>query len=189
MSIFDAGAAIVPDFITDREEERLIQRIEEAPWLSDLSRRVQHYGYRYDYKGTSQPVPATPFPRWATVMAERLRTHFGGTVPVQCIVNEYRPAQGIGMHADHADFGPIVASLSLSAAWPMRFRQRSVRPYRRDGAPGDEVAILPRRSVLVLRGAARTAWMHGIDPADTRPERTTRLSATFRTLAHLPPAR
>ena len=182
MSIFDAGAAIVADFITEREEERIIQRIEEAPWLSDLSRRVQHYGYRYDYRGTSEPVPATPFPHWATVIAERLRAHYAGVVPVQCIVNEYRPGQGIGMHADHADFGPVVASLSLAAAWRMRFRPRSVRPYRRDGAPGDEVAILPRRSVLVLRGAARTAWMHGIDPADTRAQSTARLSATFRTL-------
>ena len=183
MSIFDAGAAIVPDLITEPEEARIIQRIEEAHWLSDLSRRVQHYGFRYDYRRTSEPVPATPFPRWATVMADRLSAHFAGVVPVQCIVNEYRPGQGIGMHADHADFGPVVASLSLAAAWPMRFRPRSVRPYRRDGAPGDELAILPRRSVLVLAGPARTAWMHGIDPADTRAAPTRRLSATFRTLA------
>ena len=29
-------------------------------------------------------------------MAERLRERFGGTLPVQCIVNEYRPGQSIG---------------------------------------------------------------------------------------------
>ena len=52
------------------------------------------------------------------------------------------------MHADHADFGPVVASLSLGASWPMRFRRRNTRPYARDGLPGDEVATLPRRSVL-----------------------------------------
>ena len=180
MSVFDAGAAIIPDFITPAEEERILLRIAGASWITELRRRVQHYGFRYDYRGASEPAPATPFPRWATVMAERLRAQFGGAVPVQCIVNEYRPGQGIGMHADHADFGPVVASLSLAAAWPMRFRPRSARPYRRDGAPGDEVAILPRRSVLVLRGAARAAWMHGID---TGGHAATRLSATFRTLA------
>ena len=87
------------------------------------------------------------------------------------------------MHADHADFGPVVASLSLAADWRMRFRPRAARPYRRGGAPGDEVAVLPRRSVLVLGRAARTAWMHGIDPADTGGHNATRLSATFRTLA------
>ncbi len=119
----------------------------------------------------------------AEVMADRLREHFGGALPAQCIVNEYRPGQGIGMHADHQDFGPVVASLSLADDWPMRFRPRSVRPYARDGQPGDEVAVLPRRSVLVLAGAARSAWMHGIDRSDSARAAATRLSATFRSLA------
>ena len=81
-------------------------------------------------------------------MAERLRPLFAGMLPVQCIVNEYRPGQGIGMHADHRDFGPVVASLSLGEDWPMRFRPRRGR-YVRDGLPGDEIVTLPRRSVLV----------------------------------------
>ena len=182
-SIFAHGAVIVPDFVTPAEEDRLLLRIGQAPWMTELSRRVQHYGYRYDYRGASRPEPATPFPRWAEAMADRLREHFAGALPVQCIVNEYRPGQGIGMHADHRDFGPVVASLSLAAAWPMRFRPHSVRPYARGGLPGDEVAVLPRRSVLVLAGTARRNWMHGIDPADTAGEAATRLSATFRTLA------
>ena len=115
-------------------------------------------------------------------MAERLAPWFDGEVAEQCIVNEYRPGQGIGMHADHAQFGQVVASLSLAADWPMRFRRRSVRPYARDGLPGDEVAVLPRRSALVLAGPARSAWMHGIDRAAGRG-RAVRVSATFRTLA------
>ena len=102
---------------------------------------------------------------------------------MQCIVNEYRPGQGIGMHADHADFGPVVASLSLADDWPMQFRRRTVRPYARDALPGDEVAVLPRRSVLVLAGPARSAFMHGIDRDAGRRRRATRISATFRTLA------
>ena len=182
-TVFAQGAVIVPDFITPAEEERILLRIAQAPWMTELRRRVQHYGYRYSYSGASRPVPATPFPRWADAMADRLREHFGGALPVQCIVNEYRPGQGIGMHADHRDFGPVVASLSLGASWPMRFRPRSVRPYARDGLPGDEVVVLPRRSVLVLAGAARRDFMHGIDRADTAGEAATRLSATFRTLA------
>ena len=90
-SIFACGAVLVPDFVTPAEEARILLRIAEAPWLPELSRRVQHYGFRYDYRGSSRPVPAAPFPRWATVMAERLRPHFAGALPVQCIVNEYRP--------------------------------------------------------------------------------------------------
>ena len=181
-SIFDQGAVLVPELVTPAEERRLLQRIAEAPWMMGLGRRVQHYGYRYDYRGSGPPVPAAPFPRWAAVMAERLVPWFEGAMPEQCIVNEYVAGQGIGMHADHAQFGPVVASLSLGDDWPMRFRPRRVRPYARDGLPGDEVVVLPRRSVLVLAGTARTDWMHGIDRAAGRG-RGVRVSATFRTLA------
>ena len=182
-SIFAHGAVIVPDFVTPAEEARLLLRIAEAPWLPELRRRVQHYGYRYSYSGDGSREPAPTFPRWAACMADRLRTHFAGALPVQCIVNEYRPGQGIGMHADHRQFGPVVASLSLGADWPMRFRPRAARPYAAGALPGDEVTVLPRRSVLVLAGHARHRFMHGIDRRDSAPETATRVSATFRTLA------
>ena len=177
------GARLVRDFVTPAEERRLLLRIGEAPWLRDLNRRVQHYGVRYDYRNPGAREPAAPFPLWTEHMARRLAPHFDGEIPGQCIVNEYRPGQGIGMHADHRDFGPVVASLSLADDWPMRFRPRNSRPYVRHGAPGDIVVSLPRRSVLVLTGPSRDAWMHGIDPSDTANLRTARISATFRTLA------
>ena len=185
MSIFHHGAALVPDIVTEAEERRILLRISEAPWLTDLSRRVQHYGFRYDYRSRSsgRHAPAPAFPRWAEVVGDRLAPLFDGRLPQQCIVNEYRPGQGIGMHADHASFGAIVVSVSLGAAWTMQFRPRNARPYVRDGLASDEVAVLPRRSALVLRGAARSAYMHGIDPAANAHRSETRVSATFRTLA------
>ena len=63
-SIFAHGAVVVPDFVTPAEEARILLRIAEAPWLTELSRRVQHYGYRYDYRGGGSRVPAPAFPRW-----------------------------------------------------------------------------------------------------------------------------
>ena len=184
MSIFDQGARLVPDLVTEAEERRILLRISQAPWLTDLSRRVQHYGYRYDYRvpNSGQHLSAPAFPRWASVIADRLRPLFDGRRPEQCIVNEYRPGQGIGMHADHASFGAVVVSLSLAADWPMNFRPRSVRPYERGGLASDEVVALPRRSALVLRDGARSSWMHGIDPAASTRQAGTRISATFRTL-------
>ena len=128
-------------------------------------------------------VTAVPLSAGPEHMARRLLDYFEGVLPTQCIVNEYRPGQGIGMHADHRDFGNVVASLSLADDWPMRFRPRNARPYVRHGAPGDCILTLPRRSVLVLRGLARHMSMHGIDPSDTVNQRATRVSATFRTLA------
>ena len=184
MSIFDHGAALVPDVVTEAEEERILLRISQAPWMTDLSRRVQHYGFRYNYRGPTagRHDPAPAFPRWAEVIGDRLAPLFDGRRPEQCIVNEYRPGQGIGMHADHQSFGPVVVSLSLGDAWTMNFRPRSQRPYVRGGLTSDEVVLLPRRSALVLRGQARSAWMHGIDPAASAGRSQTRVSATFRTL-------
>ena len=46
--ILPPGAQLVRDFVTPAEERRLLLRIGEAPWLSDLNRRVQHYGIRYE---------------------------------------------------------------------------------------------------------------------------------------------
>ena len=46
--ILDQGAAIVPDFVTPAEERRILERIAAAPWIRDLNRRVQHYGFRYE---------------------------------------------------------------------------------------------------------------------------------------------
>ena len=183
-SIFSNGAVIVPDIVTEAEEQRILLRISQAPWMTDLSRRVQHYGYTYDYRApdAGRHDPAPPFPRWASVIGERLSPFFDGAMPEQCIVNEYRPGQGIGMHADHASFGPVVVSLSLGDAWTMNFRPRAARPYVREGLASDEMALLPRRSALVLRGQARSAWMHGIDHAANARRAGTRVSATFRTL-------
>ena len=129
--ILAQGALLVRDFVTPAEERRILQRIAEAPWLRDLNRRVQHYG-----------VPVRlPQPRRARAGRRRSRcgpgTWPGGwrrtstaRCPSQCIVNEYRPGQGIGMHADHRDFGRVVASLSLADDWPMRFRPRNASPVR-----------------------------------------------------------
>ena len=163
-SIFASGAVIVPDIVTEAEERRILLRISQASWMTDLSRRVQHYGYRYNYRGPTngRHDPAPPFPLWAEVVADRLAPHFGVRRPEQCIVNEYRPGQGIGMHADHASFGGIVVSLSLGDAWTMNFRPRAAHPYVREGLASDEVALLPRRSALVLRGQARS-------PTSARP--------------------
>ena len=45
-----SGLTYVTDFITPAENDFLLSQIDQQPWLTDLKRRVQHYGYKYDYK-------------------------------------------------------------------------------------------------------------------------------------------
>jgi hypothetical protein len=44
------GLTYIPNYITEQKQQELITKIDNQPWLIDLKRRVQHYGYKYDYK-------------------------------------------------------------------------------------------------------------------------------------------
>ena len=173
-------------FLDEGSQRELIERIDTEPWRTDLERRVQHYGWRYDYqKRTVTPDMALgPLPDWVAEVAERLyiETKLFDRVPEQAIVNEYRPGQGIALHADRQCFGATVATVSLNDDWEMRLRP--VGGTSKD----DRRLLLARGSALILAGDARSRWMHGIDKRKTEKspmgerDRRRRLSLTFRTV-------
>lgn len=173
-----------PAFLTPEEEAECIRRIDEneGAWLTDLSRRVQHYGWRYDYseRTITSDMRIGPLPDWLQVLAQRLYDETGlfDRVPEQVIVNEYEPGQGIAMHTDHPGFGPAVAMVSLGDAWEMDFARSG------KGAEARSSMVLDRGSALILTGEARKRWRHGIAKRKSdhgRPRRR-RLSLTFRTV-------
>ncbi|MEU6272785.1 alpha-ketoglutarate-dependent dioxygenase AlkB [Streptomyces populi] len=166
----------------------MLARIENEAWSTELRRRVQHYGHRYDYGRRSvaaaprTAAAAPPLPPWALRQAARLAREGIMDQPAdQVIVNEYRPGQGIGAHVDCVPcFGPVVAAISLGSGCVMDFthpeegRKISVRL-----APG---------SLCVMTGPARYDWRHGIAARKSDPEgggrvpRGRRVSVTFRTV-------
>ena len=175
------GLSYLGDWLTGSEERHLLAHIDAAPWLTSMSRRVQHYGWRYDYK--ARRVSATdrigPLPGWLRTLAQRLTDTNVMAMPDQAIVNEYRPGQGIAAHADCVPcFGPVVAMASLGSPVQMDF----------SGTPSDVVVplLLEPRSLLVLADTARFNWRHGIPKRRTDPRfgvtRTRRISVTFRTV-------
>ena len=44
------GLKYIPNYLDRSEQKQLIETIDRQPWLTDLKRRVQHYGYKYGYK-------------------------------------------------------------------------------------------------------------------------------------------
>ena len=44
------GAIYINNFLSPGEEADITRLLDEGRWNSDLKRRVQHFGYRYDYK-------------------------------------------------------------------------------------------------------------------------------------------
>jgi alkylated DNA repair dioxygenase AlkB len=92
------GLRYVPGFVPVPQERELLVHINSQPWLATLRRRVQHYGYRYDYKArkVDRSMHLGPLPDWTGALTAQLVSagHFG-TPPDQLIVNEYDPGQGI----------------------------------------------------------------------------------------------
>lgn len=190
-SLFETPASVVipglrylPDFIDAETEAALLATIDQQPWLHDLKRRVQHYGWRYDYKarGIGQDLRIGTIPDWLGGFCECLSAEgiFSRT-PDQVIINVYQPGQGISAHIDCVPcFGDTIASLSLGSACVMDFTHATT---------GEKQShLLVSRSLLVLSGDARYHWQHAI-PArksdkwngQTIP-RACRISLTFRTV-------
>ena len=179
------GLKFMEDFLTPEEQALCVERVDsaEGEWRYDLRRRVQHYGWRYDYKARAitPDMEIGALPDWLSELAKKLYDETNGLFdrpPEQVIVNEYEPGQGIAMHVDHKGFGPTVCTISLLDDWEMDFSER------RDKAP----ALLKRGSCVLLTGQSRSDWQHGIAPRKSealvsgRRQRKRRLSLTFRTV-------
>lgn len=159
---------------------RWLDELPSSEWRTDLSRRVVHYGWRYDYRSKSitPDMEIGPLPTEVKNLATALRDdgHFE-RVPDQVIVNEYLPGQGIAMHTDHPGFGPTIATVSLGDAWTMDFRDPRTKQRC--------AHLLEIGSILILSGEARHHWQHGIAKRKTEPngrKRLRRVSLTFRTV-------
>jgi alkylated DNA repair dioxygenase AlkB len=179
-----SGLSLLPDFITEAEERELLSVIDQQPWLTDLQRRVQHYGYRYDY--TARQVTADLYlgalPDWLQPLATRLHCEgLFASSPDQVIVNDYQPSQGIAPHVDCIPcFGDTIASLSLGSGCLMDFTHSNTAQKNS--------LFLSSRSLLMLQGDARYRWQHGIakrksDVVDGfKMQRGRRVSLTFRSV-------
>ena len=68
------GLTYCPNYISKQEETFLLAQIDAQTWLSDLKRRVQHYGYKYDYRArridTTMKIGALP--QWLNSLITRL---------------------------------------------------------------------------------------------------------------------
>jgi len=171
------GLRLIQNFISESEEQQLLAEVDAAEWSTEMSRRVQHYGWRYRYKerSVSPSDKLGPLPPWATVLAQRLLDRgLVSELPDQVIVNEYKGKQGISKHIDCLPcFRGAIAMISLLEPWEMNFWPPQ----------GEKVArVLDTRSVAVITGPARETWMHEIPSRKREPwgERQRRVSLTFR---------
>jgi len=177
------GLKYIDNYISQDEHNVMVSNIDKMPWLSDLKRRVQHYGFKYDYKKRSidYSMYLGPFPEWLAALSDRL--YFEKLIeyiPDQVIVNEYLPGQGIANHIDcEPCFSDTIISLSLLSSCVMDISNKN--------APQDKIEVLLQpRSLIVLSRDARYQWSHGIPSRMTdkfeglKIIRDRRISLTFR---------
>ncbi len=173
-----AGLEYRPDFISEAEEEALIEHL-SAEELSPFrfhgwtgKRLTRTYGWRYDFDDASF-APAEPIPGWL----EPLRAKAAGFAEINpkdfahVLLVRYDPGAGIGWHRDRPVFEAVVG-VSLGSPAVLRFRRR-----RESGFDRANIEVEPR-SAYLLTGPARHEWEHSIAPGETL-----RLSITFRSFS------
>lgn len=177
------GLEIYPDFIDRKTETELLKLIDNSIWLNDLSRRVQHYGFKYDYK--ARKIDNSFFigqlPKWLTEIALKIYDEkYINFIPDQAIINEYESGQGIAPHIDcEPCFGDAIISLSLGSSCVMNFEQE---PHSKDKV---ELFLEPR-TLLAMKKESRYNWYHGIPQRKNDKfngetiKRERRVSITFR---------
>ncbi|GAA1045102.1 alpha-ketoglutarate-dependent dioxygenase AlkB [Streptomyces murinus] len=168
--------------VTPEMQTELLETIDRSPWQNELRRRVQQYGYRYDYRRKGLDVEARigPLPDWSLELLDRFRREgLTDSTFNQLIINEYTPGQGISFHVDcRPCFDDTIFSISLGSPCILTMRQVS------SNATKD--ILLEPGDVLSMSGEARYDWQHGIAARKTDRtqgrviKRGRRVSLTFR---------
>ncbi len=172
------GLILYRSLLDHQEQVGTLTAIDRQPWRDDLKRRVQHYGYRYDYRARTvdHSMRIGELPPFAVTVAQKLfDLGLVTELPDQLIVNEYLPGQGITAHIDCVPcFKDRIVTVSLGSVYEMDFIHSQTGECR--STP------LELGSALIMTGPARYEWMHQIKgrKSDGGTPRGRRVSLTFR---------
>jgi len=181
------GLYYIKDFVSEGFGTRVLECLDGMQWraLSDSpnSRKVQHYGYLYDYATRTTNAPAPSFPTCIEDMASLLLVECRNLNLVndgyrfnQCIVNNYEPGQGISRHIDLKSYGGVIGCFTFGSGAVMRFHHA--------GSVHD--MYVEPNSLYIMSEDARWIWSHEMPCrksdiiGGTKIQRCRRVSVTFR---------
>lgn len=179
----------------EQERRTKISLTPSANWISLSKRRVQHYGYAFNYNiNNVEPQQFLgPLPDFAQKVVEKLNTEI-----LPSNISD-RDVKGVNDGGEFGlEFETIRRSLSFKEWSPDQLTINEYRPGQGiphhidthsafeemivsvsimgdtvmefchpDGKIGRKKIYLPRRSLLALTGDARYLWTHGITPRTT----------------------
>ena len=125
------------------------------------SRKVVHYGYKYDYNSKGVTEQIEEFPHIIEILRDSIPriwedySEFCDGKGVeeklnQCIINRYLPGQGISPHIDKLDYGNVIVCFTFLFGREMEFTFEG-KIYKIYTPPG---------SMYVMTGESRYKWRH-----------------------------
>lgn len=175
-----AGFLYYDDFLTEAEESKLLDEIAELE-LHNLSyhgykanRKVRSFGYDYNFE-SNKLTKGAPIPLGFEFLIQKITDHIGiqKNEVAELLVTEYPVGSVINWHRDAPQF-LLIAGISLLSDCIFR-----LRPYLKEQQTRSSIISFPvkRRSLYVMKDAARNDWQHSISPV-----KSLRYSITLRTL-------
>lgn len=202
------GVTLIEDFVTREEEASMVQLMDQEPWkLSQSGRRKQDYGPKVNFRKQKLKIAGfNGLPSFSRELVRRMGLYpiLKDFRPVELCNLEYCPERGSAIEPHLDDtwlWGERLVSLNLLSPTVMSMSREvlgslllclapsgfpeplegTMAPSRSVQCQEVEVAItLPRRSLLVLSGAARHQWQHAIHRQHVEARR---VCTTFRELA------
>ena len=181
------GLFLWRNYIDSTTQQTLMSDIDNELWDNTLSRRTQHYGYKYNYRSRniSKDDYLGELPDWLSSMLDDfVNNNVFEKKPEQLIVNEYKPGQGISEHIDSTAFGERIVSISLGSTCIMDFIHNPIV----HGRCNTVNVVLNPGDLVLMTGESRYKWKHQIIARKTdmidgkRQYRQRRVSLTFRNL-------
>eukprot|EP01126_Amoeba_proteus_P062232 TRINITY_DN842_c0_g2_i15.p1 TRINITY_DN842_c0_g2~~TRINITY_DN842_c0_g2_i15.p1 ORF type:complete len:265 (+),score=55.51 TRINITY_DN842_c0_g2_i15:70-864(+) len=187
------GLFLIYNFLTEDEENEMVNSLVDLEWDSNRAgtRRVQLYvpwkeeKYRIVPKDTILPMPDTAkrcgykIIEWAKqqTVPELKRFDWSGYLiyedqMTELQINEYNAKDVLGFHKDNPTaYKEVIFGISLLADCEISYQNHR-----------EEIRVLiPRRSLYILSGEARSKWKHGILPGGIMAaEDGKRISLTYR---------
>ncbi|KLJ08311.1 alkylated DNA repair protein alkB like 6 [Blastomyces silverae] len=169
------SAYYIPDFITQDEEEGLLQKITSVPiprWTHLSRRRLQTWPSALSKSNT---LLASPLPQWLISPIISRFTELGifqdspHKAANHVLINEYQPGQGIMPHEDGAAYYPVVATVSLGAPIVLEMSEKTANREHKGFEVSEQTTasqfriLQERRSLLVTTGKLYTDYLHGIE--------------------------
>jgi alkylated DNA repair dioxygenase AlkB len=178
--VFPDGFSYFPDFIDAEEEQNLLHHISRIHLPAfryhgfEAKRKTASFGYDYHFdnntlsRGKEIPDDFKPLIEKTAKYIHEQPANFA-----ELLITEYPPGAVINWHRDAFPFD-IIAGISLLSDCTFRLRPVDKEKQSKRSTIS---CVVRRRSLYIIRNAARMAWQHNIAPVDH-----TRFSITLRTL-------